>query len=313
MHIYRVAQRLLAIDPALPELALRRVDEFASSSSRSEGSLPELRQSSDDEAVFRGDGLLGPAERHIECRWSPRGYSLYVDGVGHFRITEDGRRISRSDSPDSSTSSELLTETVLGPAMTLALALQGVWCLHASAVETRGGVVAFLGSSGAGKSTLGRELPKLDLDLHCAADDVLPIALDGTGVCEGAARALPHFPQLKYQLEHQPGDALPANLPLRRIYVLDPIHDVKTSTETSVFVKPLIGTAAVLALVRHTVAAKLFTKELLKHHVDFCIRLAQCVEISRLRYPHRPASLEQAQELLFPQHRNVALDIDSLD
>lgn len=294
MQTYRVAQRLLSIDPPLPEMAPRRVDDVSPPSAvagRGDGRRIGCQP------VFRGEGQLGSGQRHIECRWSDRGYSLQVDGVGHFRISDDGRQITRSDSgsepdPATPTSHQPLTETVLGPAMTLALALQGVWCLHASAVESRGEVVAFLGLSGAGKSTLGRELPRLDSHVRCAADDVLPVALD-----HDAVHVLPRFPQLKYRLDQQPGDALPVSLPLRRIYVLEPISD--PSAELSA--EPLSGTAAVLALVRHTVASRLFTQELLKRHMDACVQIAEFVEISGLCYPHRPASLDQARELLFPR------------
>lgn len=299
MHTYRVAQRLLSIDPALPELALRRVEDLAPPSRET-----VIRQPIVGESVFHGDGQLGASRRHIDCRWTPQGYSLKVDGVGHFRITDDGRSISRSEGLEKAeTLPPQLTETVLGPAMTLALALQGVWCLHAGAVEHDGEVVAFLGPSGAGKSTLARELPRIDRRLRCAADDVLPVMLEGEDL-----RALPQFPQLKYRVDQQPGDALPASLPVRRICVLEP-----QDAEAAFFVEPLTGPAAVVALVRHTVAARLFTKLLLKRHMDFCVHLAARVQISRLSYPHRPASLEQTQQLLFPQHRNVALDVDPLD
>ncbi len=42
---------------------------------------------------------------------------------------------------------------LLGPVMGIALRIRGITCLHASAVEIRGGAVAFLGEMGAGKST----------------------------------------------------------------------------------------------------------------------------------------------------------------
>ena len=63
--------------------------------------------------------------------------------------------------------------------------------------------------------------------------------------------------------------------------------------------EPLDGYAAVLALVRHTVAARLFTAELLRQHVDACARLAASADVVRLRYPHRHEALAQVKAALF--------------
>ena len=57
-----------------------------------------------------------------------------------------------------------------------ASALQDKLVLHASAIETRDGIAAFIGASGAGKSTLGRGLMKRGFLL--TADDLLPCRFD---------------------------------------------------------------------------------------------------------------------------------------
>jgi hypothetical protein len=139
--------------------------------------------------------------------------------------------------------------------------------------------------------------------LRCAADDVLPVALE-----DGAAWALPRFPQLKYRLDQQPSKALPSRLPLTQIFVLhsssgqgDPVSPPLDPQKGAVVIEPLDGLAAVLALVRHTVAARLFTEDLLRRHVEFCARLVERIEVSRLHYPRRWDALPRVREKLFSQ------------
>ena len=56
--------------------------------------------------------------------------------------------------PDDGAAPVIIEEALLGPALNLALAWRGVWCLHAGAVLHDGQVIVFLGVSGSGKSTL---------------------------------------------------------------------------------------------------------------------------------------------------------------
>lgn len=297
-RVYRLAERLVSVDGPLPEL-----EAFTASCAgrrwRGAGIEPPggRREAGPRQLVFRGRAELGRRQRDIECRWAGAGYELNVAGVGRFAIAADGGRISLEGGACPRQGAEL-TETVLGPALILALALQGVWCLHASAVEIDGRAVAFLGISGAGKSTLGRALPEISPRFRPVADDVLPLIL-----AVGEARVLPHFPQLKYGSGEQPGAAVAGSLPLAAVYLLDAPeagsadrrHAVR---RRGVAAEPLHGFAAALALVRHTVSARLFTAELLRRHTDLCARLTGLVPVRRLRYPRQRAILPQVEELL---------------
>ncbi len=298
-RIYRVAERRVSADAPLPEL-----EAFVAARSRRKLSLwnaehlrPGLPEppGGSRQLVFRGEAELARRQRHLECRWTGEGYELIVAGVGRFAVAADGGRIILEPGTGSRRSAAV-TETVLGPALILALALQDVWCLHAGAVELDGRAVAFLGVSGAGKSTLARELPEVagpprTSAFRPAADDVLPATLAG-----GEARVLPHFPQLKYGPGAQPGPAVAGSLPLAAIYLLDAPAAGAAASRHDVAVEPLHGFAAALALVRHTVSARLFSDELLSRHTDFCIRLAGSLPVRRLRYPRTWQSLPRVAE-----------------
>lgn len=284
-RVYRLAEQLVSVDTPLPE-----IEAFEIRDPRGTRPAPAVGPDPADGArqiVFRGPAELGRRWRHLECSWGSAGYEVDVEGVGRFGVARDGGWISLADAAQPEDSAGL-AETVLGPMMIVALALRGVWCLHASAVELDGEAVAFVGESGAGKSTLARALPELSPAFRCAADDVLPVTLEA-----GPPRVLPHFPQLKYGPDRQPGPGVPASLPLAAIYLLEPV-----AAAAEAAVEGLAGYAAALALVRHTVAARLFTADLLRRHVELCAGLASRVPVRRLLYPRRWATLPRIEELL---------------
>ena len=52
------------------------------------------------------------------------------------------------------------------------------------------------------------------------------------------------------------------------------------------------------ALIRHTVAARLFDKPLLAAHLDFCAEAAARIPVWRLAYPHRRDVLPQVRDAI---------------
>ncbi len=284
-HLYGIAGRRLSADAPMPEL-----EAFREHDPRPRDRAPEtaegLPAQSPDQVLYRDRADLGPCRRLVECRWRSGGYELSVTELGRFAIDRGGRRITFDRDRDSGDDTGFI-EMALGPSLNLALALQGVFCLHASAVEVGGEVLAFLGVSGAGKSTLARALPALSGGrFRCVADDALPVTLDA-----GTARALPRFPQLKYPPGRQPGATAAPSLPLAGIYLLDTSPRRKADEASTlagaggVRVEPVTGIEAVLALVRHTHSARLFSRELLRRHTDCCTALASRIPVRRLVYP----------------------------
>ena len=173
----------------------------------------------------------------------------------------------------------VVVEAALGPALILALALQGTWTLHASAVFSDDRAVAFVGESGNGKSTLAGFLGREGRPgWRLLADDMLPV-VPGPGGLD----VLPHFPQLKLAGEDCSPAALPERMPLAAIYVLPPA----AGRSKAVQVRRLGSRDAALAVVRHTVAARLFDGALLARHLAFCAHAAAHIRICRLTYPHR--------------------------
>ena len=228
---------------------------------------------------------------------TPREAGRFVDGVGAF-LVRGGREILVDPAPG--VDERVLRLSILGPAFALVLHQRGQFVLHASAVESAGGAVAFAGGSGWGKSTLAATLHARGYGL--VSDDVTAIVL-GT---EGPV-VLPAFPQLKLWPEAATSlgkvpETLPLlhplfekrahrvtrgfwqrPLPLRRIYVLDEGADPTLES--------LHPHVAALELVRHWYGAR-FGDSLLRvdggagTHFRQCAILANTVPVQRLRRPH---------------------------
>ena len=222
--------------------------------------------------VYRGPAWIGLEWRQVECRGSEGGYAVSIDGVGVVQVAPDGSRAGLE--LDGELGCRVVEEVVLGPALTLALALRGIFCLHASAVVgPTGELLLFAGPSGSGKSTLARLLDAAGWVR--AADDVVPVAWSA-----GTLQALPRFPQLKLAPDAQPGAALPERMPVARLLTLAP-----GAPEEAVGVRPLGPREAALALLRHTAAARLFDRDLLERHLEACSRIASCGGVAELTLP----------------------------
>ena len=248
-------------------------------------------------------GWVGGEQREVETWSASPGVLLKVAGGSDFYIAPRGRGILRvdggeSDCPSSRTAqSDLLDREILvGPALVLALAQRGTWCLHASAASFNGRLTAFLGESGQGKSTLAEYL---DTDggpeWRRIADDILPVTFDSSVV-----QVWPHFPQLKLSQMSQPGPGLPDHLPLDRICVLS-----RAELDQGPSLQLLSAREAMQAVVSHTAGTRLFDPSLLAGHLAFCAGVARQVPVYKLAYPHRRDALPAVRKLLEAHRESV--------
>jgi hypothetical protein len=243
--------------------------------------------------VHQDHGLLGGRLHLVTIRATPAGYRLEIEGVGCFSITADGQHVTVI-SRDPAVSAPLFNEAVLGPALILALALHDTWCLHASAARFDGKTIAFSGDSGQGKSTLARYLGEQP-GWRRVADDILPVAISGNSL-----DALPHFPQLKIPTDQQPAVGLPQRLPMSALYLMgDPGPEV--------LLEPLAPLEGAFALISSTVAARLFDRALLTHHMEFVRAAAELLPVRRLRYPRRFGALPAVANALIADMQTLTV------
>jgi len=126
----------------------------------------------DDAWHSPGEPLLtaadGGVERSADC------YRLWVEGFGRYLVSADGTFIGceRDAAPPGHHE-----RFVFAQALPVAAVLQGLEVLHASAVGSASGAVAFTGASGAGKTTLAGGLVRRGATF--LTDDVLALEADG--------------------------------------------------------------------------------------------------------------------------------------
>ncbi len=269
---YRVAGARLVTDVHLP--AMQPFGEEGAAAWLEEWDAPGP---DGGRRVFAGLGLIGDGMRQVVCHESAAGYRLAVDGIGTYWIAPDGRRVTEVEI-DTDCAVELRAMTTLGAPLILALALQEIFCIHASVVAFGDQLIAFVGESGAGKSTLARYLAESENERwRRVIDDTLPVKLiDGSTVT-----ARPHFPQLKMPDVLQPVHLAPAEIPLSVVYSL-----AKTERDECAQIESLGYRQSALTLVQHTVAGRLFGPDLLAKHFSFCAEAAARVPVKRLTYPH---------------------------
>jgi hypothetical protein len=283
MPFYRFAGQDFYFSHPVPGSEHYKITDKGSSGSQSKTTLTPTLLS------CRTVGWVGGEWRTVESWSAPPGILLKVAGGSDFYLSPDGQEIVRVNAAgsDSQEITGLDREILLGPALVLALALRGAWCLHASAVMFRENTVAFLGESGRGKSTLAAYLSQ-NAGWRLVADDILPVEMDAN-----EAKLLPHFPQLKLPMDAQPGIGLPGQLPLKYICVLEYAESDKMPE-----LQKITTAQGVQSLLSHMAGTRMFDAALLTKHLEFCAQLARQILIYKLSYPHRKAALPEIKKIL---------------
>lgn len=270
----RIAGHNIYFSIPLPELAFVQT----------EGAPVVLSLIAEPQALtVRARGWLANEQRDLELWTAPPGNLLKTHMGSDIYISPDGGLFIQTNSDRLNAVDR---EALLGPALLLALAARGTWCLHASAAIFRGQAFVFLGESGRGKSTLAAFLAGHP-DWTWAADDILPftVAADGLSVW-------PKFPQLKVKPDSQPGQYLPERLPSRRFFLLgEAAHESPTVGQLS------RGRAA-RALLENTASARLFDPRLLAAHLRACADAANHISVYELTYPRRMDALPDVRKIL---------------
>ena len=146
---------------------------------------------------------------------------IVIDRVGRFAFAPAEPRVHAHPRPGASPA--VVRAAYLATALPLALQAAGHHLLHASAVETPNGVVAFCGRSGAGKSTLARALARRGFSRW--ADDAVWFDIEReTG--ERPAVRTRRLPFGRPASEPVP----PRTAPLAAVYRLDRRNDLERPT-----------------------------------------------------------------------------------
>ncbi|MDZ7841402.1 MAG: hypothetical protein U5R46_11390 [Gammaproteobacteria bacterium] len=279
-HRYRVCGLQLCTDYPLPCLAPFGSPGGASDDAPARVHDAALSASGMDRRETTG--MVGGRERRVSLEAVPEGAFIDIEGFGRYSLSADGSIITLLElvpPPEI----ELVEECTLGAPLIVGLALRECWFLHAATVVVDGRAVVFAGPSGSGKSTLAA---RLDHEPGCRriADDLLGLRLS-----DGIVGAWPAYPQLK--LPHASQPRLPTAA-VGAIYILRP-----AAPSERFRIRRIEKSEKLIALVRHSVSARLFPAGVLSRHLEFC-RAAALVEMTEIVYPRTERALEEIVSLV---------------
>lgn len=243
--------------------------------------------------LYEGEAPLAGRQRQIRSWWSDSIIELDIDGEHLCSVDLQRKHVHLVGALDFSDT--LALEVITGPAMMLQLAYINSYTLHASAVNTPSGTIAFMAESGVGKSTLGKDAGP---DWQQLGDDMLPLRICPDDSQSGGWQfLLQDYPQLKLADARAPHKA--------RDQSLQAIFRLLPEATDSVRLKRLAKTEAMLQLIRHTVAARLFNDAMLREHARFSKRLSATVPVIQVSYPRKLELLPQLRTELVRYLENI--------
>lgn len=249
----------------------------------------------------------------LSCARDGVAYLLRFHGCADFHVSADPAEVW---CPASRIDGDRLGLLIVDDLLPLALSAAGRLVLHASAVLTGDGVIAFIGATGAGKSTLAASLA----NAGCAplADDWFVVEVGDRGLvavagipvwklrqdsahavfgqarCESASAPQEND---KERIETHSGWAAASEpLPVQRIYVLVPHND----PEESISIRPLSAREAFLALVCHSFGIDIDDATHLRASADRFAAAALAPVWCALRIPRRLGSLAAVHQAIVP-------------
>jgi hypothetical protein len=216
------------------------------------------------------------------------GFLVRFPGLAVFLISRDGQKVRCAPRRGS----RVVAHLFLAHVLPLALSQRGRLVLHASAVATQHGAVAFLGAAGQGKSTLSASFVRRSFPL--LTDDGLLLVEDGTMLA-----GVPSYPEIRlwpdvlavlgdsglevHDVAHRTGkkrlsvDGGPWRfsrdpVPVRRMYVLGRAQPAARSR--TVTITALTPREAFIELVKHTYRLDLDDHTRLRDEFDSISRIA---------------------------------------
>jgi hypothetical protein len=252
------------------------------------------------------DVLTGTSERFLREIFGD-GIRYVASGIGEFLIHDHGRVITYSLALDAPPGD--VQHILSGPALVMALQLQGGFFLHAGAVERGGAMFAISAPHGFGKSTLTASFHEAGCAVH--SDDVVPIA-EVNGIFVGRqgqpwiklwdnvlgefGKDAKEFDEVLDGLGKRivPGITADGEVPLRTVYLLAP----HTTEDKPMEFRQLSGLDGALGLMANVYSPEIMVGELAASNLDFATRIAGKVPVRVVSYYRSFENLPNIREAI---------------
>jgi hypothetical protein len=249
------------------------------------------------------------------------GYLLRFNKLANFFVNGDGKNIVYV--PEIEIPSNTIRHLLLDQVIPLVINLRGGEALHASAVLTQEGAIAFAGATGMGKSTLAGSF--LSARHPLLSDDCLAImeknqdiyavpAYPGLRLWEDASAWLfgkgkmhnnvAHYTD-KYQIdiEIQKETYYTEPQQLKRVYII--VAPPESKEKTDIVIEPLSHRDSFMALVQYAFRLDITDQNMLKRQFHFLERVASCVSVRRLIFPKDFNLLPAVREAILDDLKNT--------
>ncbi len=266
---YRITDSVFVVNFDIPEL-----NNLHLSKSTSCNSFPVQKETGFQSITYHDKTLIGENNYFLRVE---------TNRENNYRLTHDSSvyTITKNHIQSNGSSHDIIV--LLGPVLLLNLAINKMYCLHASAFLLNSTVFVVMGNSGTGKSTIARYFDTL-ANGQRLSDDLMPFN------CPNEKLTLyPNFPQLKLLDQHQYcGGPIKGNIVF--IFASKSESKIKLNKENPI--------NALKKMINHTVATKLFSPLDLKSHLEICSKVSLKIPCYQLEYPHGQKSLENLAGML---------------
>ncbi|MFQ3245345.1 MAG: dephospho-CoA kinase [Arenicella sp.] len=248
---------------------------------------------------YSGGAFFDSKFREVQYWRSQQHGQLDIDGVPACQINFSEPHIHMLNTDPLGVGLNL--ELITGPALVLLLSLGGTYCMHAGAVDTAAVRIGIIAESGAGKSTLSQHV---DDGWRQVSDDIMPLQISNSG---SQIEVFTDFPQLKLsnnKVQHSDSDGDNDGGTDRK--KLDYLLRINPVPGKSISFSRLPRVQAMLQVVRHTVAAKLFDATTLREHARFAKKVSTLVPVIEVSYPRDLDKLDQLRHSIIDYLRSVA-------
>ena len=276
-HHYDIAQKRMVFQAAVPRLKAYEVGPASSNFSSLLNSTVNQKHLNENNAELKYRGLADFNLDFAEVSYWRKNEIAQIDVSGQAVCQIDFEKDHIHVLNDKPFDDKLNLQVVMGPALILLLSVTKNYCLHASAVVTPQGCFAMLAEPGAAEPTLSAHI---DSSWSQLADDILPLEFIDD------IELIHQYPQLKLS------NACISERPVKPVF-LKCIFRVSQEPAPHTEFNELERTDALLQIVRHTVAARLFDHKMMREHASFAKRLTGHIPTIELSYSHDLSKLDE--------------------